>query len=142
MIPYLVPFEGVGKFSLNKSIQVYLENFHFEIEDFSKDKYAPSIHYILSHPDITLFVENDIINSISCYEELIYKGRNLINLTLDQFISITEEYYTEVDELNFDDDDIPQYVYEFENLGLQVWEKGKDGRIVTIIVNSYEHYQD
>jgi hypothetical protein len=37
--------------------------------------------------------------------------------------------------LDFEDDGIPQFVYEFETIGLQVWEK--NSRIVTIIASPY-----
>ncbi|WP_334126086.1 hypothetical protein [Empedobacter brevis] len=137
MIPYLIPFERVGKFILNDSIENYIHLFSFTIEDHS-NKEAPSVNYSIDQPEMTLFVNNKIIESIACYEELLYKGKNLIGMTIADFINhIGENYYGEIDELNFEDDNIPQFVYEFESVDLQVWVKGDQGKIVTIIVSSY-----
>ena len=56
-------------------------------------------------------------------------------MTVEEFISDTDEkYYGEVDKLDFEDDGIPQYVYEFDDIGLQVW--SKNNVIVTVIASS------
>ncbi len=137
MIPYLIPFEKVGEFILNDSIENYINLFSFTVEDYSNDS-DPAVHYSIDQPEITLFTHDRIINSIACYEELLYKGENLIGMRIEEFISHTgEDYIGEIDCLDFEDDDVPQYVYEFESIGLQVWTKGKEGNIVTIIVSSY-----
>lgn len=137
MIPYLIPFERVGEFILNDSIEKYIDLFSFTIEDYSNE-IAPSVNYSIDQLEITLFVHNKAIESIACYEELLFKGKNLIGMTIADFINHTNEnYYGKIDELDFEDDNIPQYVYEFESMGLQVWTKGKQGNIVTIIVSSY-----
>jgi len=70
---------------------------------------------------MTLFVENSVIEDIGCYEELLYKGRNLIGMSIEEFISHTgENFVGEIDCLDFEEDHIPQCVYEFEAIGLQV----------------------
>lgn len=142
MIPYLIPFESVGEFYINDSIENYLDSYSFTVEDFSNEN-TPSLNYRIDNPEITLFIDKGIIDYIGCYEELLYKGRNLIGMTISEFMNHTNEnYYGEIDELDFEDDNIPQFVYEFENIGLQVWEKGKDGKIVTVLVNSKKHYSE
>jgi hypothetical protein len=135
----LVPFKKVGKFALGKSIDLYTErcNLVLEEDDFEKDT-TGLITYNLDKPNTSPCVDEKdrTIRFIICTEELYYKGKNLIGLTIDEFISVTgENYVVEIDTLNFEEDDIPQNVYEFENIGLQVWEKGDKGKIVTIIVN-------
>lgn len=138
MIPILNVFYSVGDFILDSNINDYLEKFSFEINDFSSDLHVPGVHYSLDCPEITLYVHNNLIECIGCYSELLYKGCNLIGLTINEFISqIGENYCGEVDCLNFEDDDIPQYVYEFESIGLQVWVKGFNGKIVSIIVSTH-----
>lgn len=122
MIPILNVFYSVGDFILNSNINDYLEKFSFEINDFSSDLHAPSVHYSLVSPEITLYVQNNLIECIGCYDELLYKGCNLIGLTINEFISqIGKNYCEEVDCLNFEDDDIPQYVM---NLNLLVYKFG------------------
>ena len=136
MIATLSPFHSVGDFVLDTDINNYKSKYLFEIEDYSTDLYVPSVHFSISNPELTLFVENDKIIEIGCYEELLYKGRNLIGMKIEEFISHTgENYVGEVDCLDFEEDDIPQYVYEFETIGLQVWVKGQQRKIVTIIVS-------
>lgn len=138
MIVTLIPFQSVGDFVLKSSINNYINEYSFDISDYSSDLTAPAIHYSMEYPKITLFVENNLIEEIACYEELLYKGRNLIGMKIEEFISHTgESFVGEVDCLDFEDDDVPQYVYEFETIGLQVWVKGEKSNIVTIIVSSY-----
>lgn len=137
MIATLSLFNSVGDFILGADINNYKAKYFFEINDYSMDLHVPSIHFSLSNPELTLFVENNKIIEIGCYEELLYKGRNLIGMKIEEFIShMGKNYEGAVDCLDIEeDDDIPQYVYEFEAIGLQVWVKGQQGRIVTIIVS-------
>lgn len=140
MRPVLIPFKSVGKILLNSSINNYTSLFSFDVDCFDELS-APSINYSMNKSEITLFVINGIIDSIACYKKLYFNNKNLLDLTVKDLMAFTnQKYYGKVDELNFDEDNIPQYVYEFEKIGLQVWEKGKNGRIVTIIVNGAKHY--
>lgn len=141
MIPYLIPFSGIGNFLIGDSIDHYKKKFEFVIKDFSSSN-VPSVNYTIYNPEITIFTENNIIDSIACYEELLYNGKNLIGITINEFLLFTNENYTCVEELDFEEDNISQFVYEFETMGLQVWEKGKNGKIITIIANGREHYID
>lgn len=141
----LTPFVKVGEFLLNESISKYLNKYKFTVSKELYDGYFV-MNYSLENPDMTIFLKHNncqIIDFIACYEVLFYKSVNLIGLTIDEFKNVTKsEYYGEVDELDFEEDNIPQYVYEFDDLGLQVWEKGKNGKIVTIIISGIEDYQD
>ncbi|MBT2622611.1 hypothetical protein [Chryseobacterium sp. ISL-6] len=141
MIPYLTPFTGVGEFVIGRPIDHYKKDFEFLIKDFNSSS-TPSINYTIYNPETTVFTENNIIDSIACYEEVLYKGKNLIGITVNEFLLFTDETYTCVEELDFEEDNISQFVYEFEKMGLQVWEKGKNGKIITIIVNGKEHYSE
>ncbi|HUH25796.1 MAG TPA: hypothetical protein VLY87_04165 [Flavobacterium sp.] len=125
MIAILILFQSVGNFVLKSNINNYLKKYSFDISDYSSDLNVPVVHYSVEYPRITLFVENSLIEEIACYEELLYKGRNLIGMKIEEFISHTgEDFVGEIDCLDFEDDNIPQYVYEFETIGLQVWIKG------------------
>jgi hypothetical protein len=133
MIPYLIPLVSVGQFALGSSIKLYSKEFNFKIVKEEFDSFT-SFHYSFD-TNITLFVHDDLIDSISCDEECFYQGKNLIGISLEEFIlTIGENYQGEPDVLDFEEDsDIPQVVYEFENLGLQVWTKNEI--IVTIIAS-------
>ncbi len=133
MIAIFQPFLGVGDFMFNKSIYNYLDTFEFKI--YRKDGDNDCDKYRIDNPDISLYLDdNNKIESINCRDECLYKGRNLIGMTIEDFISHTgEKYYGEVDILDYEDDGIPQYVYEFDDIGLQVW--CKNNIVVTIIAS-------
>lgn len=134
MILYFTPFECVGEFRFNTKISCYLNKYEFDI--LLKEKEYQSNHYTLKEQEVTLFVEENIIDSICCNEECLYKGRNLIGMTIEEFVSHTgEKYYGEIDKADFEDDNIPQYIYEFDDIGLQVWVK--NNKIVTVIASAY-----
>lgn len=142
MVAVLIPFKQVGDFVLGEDIVKYVGRFEFSINDMSDEQVVPTVNYTLSDPEITLFVEMDgIIDFIGCYEELLYKGVNLIGLSLQQFSDYVEDVYSEEDRLYVDEGE-PQYVYEFNQVGLQVWTKGELGVIDSIMVYRTEHYID
>ncbi|WP_447768474.1 hypothetical protein [Sphingobacterium faecium] len=141
MVPVLIPFKQVGIFVLGQEIIQYLDEFEFEVHDMSEDQVAPSINYIFFNPEMTLFVLDKKNDFIGCYEELLYKGVNLIGLSVQQFSDYIEDDYSDEDKL-FVNEEEEQYVYEFDKIGLQVWTKGKLGVIVSIMVNRKEHYID
>lgn len=119
MIVILIPFQSVGDFVFKSKINNYLKKYSFEVRDYSSDLSTPTVHYSIEFPRMTLFVENDLIEEIGCYEKLLYKGRNLVGMTIEEFISHTgENFVGEIDCLDFEEDHIPQYVYEFESIAL------------------------
>lgn len=141
MVPVLIPFKQVGVFVLGQEIIQYLDKFEFEVYDMSEDQVAPSINYRFSNPEMTLYVSDKKIDFIGCYEELLYKGVNLIGLSVQQFSDYIEDVYSDEDKL-FVSEEEEQYVYEFDKIGLQIWANGKHGIIVSIMVNRKEHYID
>lgn len=73
------------------------------------------------------------IEFIICKKELVYQAYNLIGISVLHLIDILESMYVgDADSLMFEEDGIPQMVYEFESHGLQAWVK--NGLIVAIIV--------
>ena len=133
------PWQSVGIFKFDDDIANYqneLTSWIFE----PLDKYGDE-HYKTPNDTRIISVHNSKIGSIFCYETLIYQGVNLIGLTIDEFKNITQsDYVGDVDVLDFEDDGYPQSVYEFEDIGAQVWEK--QGKIVTIIVAGKDSYSD
>lgn len=129
MISYLIPFKQVGDFHIESSLSNYRDTFEF--------KHTPSEDstnwdtYELVDEGVSLYVDNDIIISISCDQECLYKGRNIIGMLIDEFIAFTGlNPQGEVDSL-WVSDDKKQDVYEFDDIGLQVW--CEDDIIVTVI---------
>lgn len=133
MTGFFIPFESVGDFKINSKIDDYFNSHEFEV--FPKDGEYDSEKFNIDNPSISLFVEDGVIESICCDEECLYKGRNLIGMSIEELISHTgEKYYGEIDEADFEEDNIPQYIYEFEDIGLQVWTK--NGIVVTVIAST------
>jgi hypothetical protein len=136
MIPILSPGHSVGPFGFGEHINPYLKRFDFEIETIGERD--PTTYYSPGREDEGISItldEKECIESIFCRQELQLYGANLIGMSLRQFeIHSGASYVGVPDSLNWEEDDIPQIVYEFESLGLQVWVK--HNVIVTIIASA------
>lgn len=133
MIFILDPGYSVGPFRLGDHIGPYCKQFDFEIETIGERD--PTTFYSIGD-DFTITLDDDgRIEALHCHGELLYRGANLIGMSLQQLEVHTDTTYVgEPDSLNWEDDDIPQIVYEFETLGLQVWIKREI--VVTIIAST------
>lgn len=126
------PLSGVGPFVIGNKISTYKKDF-----DFTYSNMIDYEVYTINHPDISLYVESDKIVSINCREECIFDGKNIIGMTIKEFVKVYNlKINGLVDKLDYEDDNVPQYVYEFDNIGLQVWVKNK--RIKSVIATTYE----
>lgn len=132
-----VPFKSIVFFQLGDNISQYkdlLSDWEFEpIDQYGKE------YYKSSDDNLMIAVRNQAIESIFCYKEIHYNNINLIGLSIQAFKDLLNvEPVGEVDKYDFEDDNQPQFVYEFESVGLQVWEK--NGVIVTIIAGGKDNY--
>lgn len=134
MIPILDPGYSVGPFNFGDHISLYLGQYDFEIETIGERD--PTTYYSLEGMGASLTLdEEERVEDILCRKELQFRGANLIGMSLRQFeVHTMASYVDEPDSLNWEDDGIPQIIYEFESLGLQVWVKS--GVIVTIIASA------
>ncbi|UMY65276.1 MULTISPECIES: hypothetical protein [unclassified Flavobacterium] len=130
MVKYFVPFEQVGEFKLGTPINDYLKSFSFTFSE--KDTITEWETYELQEEGLELYVENGLIVSICCRDECIYKGRNMIGMGIDEFLSAFSVHSSSSNKIHLDDDE-SQFVYDIDEMGLQVW--SRNGRIVTAIVN-------
>lgn len=131
MIPILNPGYSVGPFNFGDHINLYLGEYDFEVETIGERD--PTKYYSLEDEGVWITLdENECIGIVACKKELQFRGANLVGMSLRQFeVHTMAGYVDEPDSLNWEEGDIPQIVYEFESLGLQVWVKS--GVIVTII---------
>ena len=122
-----IPNISLGVFKFNNNIEKYIHQFDFEYSQVEPD-YDYYV-YEFEHPNINVYVEEGIIETISCREKCIYKGKNIIGMKIQKFINLssafpnlnlTDTTYTDEENKNKDN---PQIIYEFENLGLQAWVK-------------------
>lgn len=130
MIPYLIPKKSVGIFEFNTKIDCYFDKINL-IKEEDEDVTGWEC-YRLDELGLYVYTENQVIISISCYEECIMSGNNIIGMYIEQFkylynvkeVGDIDEFYME---------DCIQLVYEFESIGLQIWTK--DDIIVTVIAS-------
>lgn len=134
MITYFIPLEKVGEFYLNTKISDYTKKFSFQYSP--ADESTEWETYELENEGISLYIEDDKIISIVCNEECLYKGRNIIGMNIEEFINFYDvNPVGEVDELYVNENEI-QNVYDFDNIGLQVW--CKQGTIKTVIASNFD----
>jgi len=137
VITILKPLEGIGDFRIGSNVRSVLQEYKYEL---SEDEYNTGQDtYIFRTLGISLFVnkESGLIESVLSDEECLFKGMNIIGMSLNSFIIHVESEYVGIpDCLDFQEDGIPQYVYEFEDLGLQVWTK--NDIVVTVIATKYD----
>lgn len=133
------PWQSVGVFHFNDNIEHYqhiLSDWIFE----TQDKYGKEHYHTHNHRMIISVYQHKII-SIFCYETLYYQGVNLIGLTIDEFMNITQANFVgEPEVIDFEDDSYPQTIYHFDMIGAMVWTK--QHHIVTIIVAGRESYSN
>lgn len=128
----LIPFKSVGSFILGENINPIKEKNAF---DFSPIDESGLKSFILQDIGISLYVEGELIESIACHKTCNYKGKNLIQMSFDDFKNHVGLFpYGKKDEVYMSDDEV-QDVYEFDDIGLQVWVK--DNKVVTVIVSPY-----
>lgn len=131
MINYFIPLYGVGQFELHTRIYVYTEIFDFIFSP--ADDSTGWETYELDGANLCLYVEKGVIVSIACMEECLYKGRNIIGMKIHEFINYYETYPSgDIDKLYVNNDEI-QDVYEFDDLGMQIW--CSNDIIVTTIIS-------
>ncbi len=134
MILYFTPFEGISDFVLESNINNYLNEFNLKYTPI--DDSTEWETYSLEDEGISLYVEDNKIVSIACEEECLYKGRNIIGMNINEFINFYNiNPIGEIDELYINDTET-QSVYEFDDIGLQVW--CSNDKIVTVIASSFD----
>lgn len=130
----LKPFKGVGDFNFGDPIAPVMTK--YDHEHISLQEEGGGDLYALEDIPVSLGVTDELIDAVFCDEECIYKGKNIIGMTIEEFMTHTgEKYHGDVEEEEDEDDDIPVYIYEFEEIGIQVWEKGKGGSIVSVVAS-------
>lgn len=137
--PAITPFESVGNFGFGENIIQYqkiLSDWEFE----PADKFGKA-YYKSPDDNLMLAVRNQKIESIFCYRWVYYQGVNLMGLTVQAFENLLNaKPVGKIEQYDFEHDGFPQYVYEFESVGLQIWEK--QGKIITIIAGGKDNYSN
>lgn len=133
-----IPFKSIGKFIFDTNIDEYrdeLTSFNYEEPDeFNKE------YYRSQDDNLMIAVRKNILESIFSYKELYYENTNLIGLSLSEFQKLLQvDDVGHVEEYDLGDE-VPQFVYQFDDIGVQVWTK--QDKVVTIIASGKESYSD
>lgn len=130
------PKISVGDFVFNTEISEY-NRFDFDFVKCADDDKTGWDTYLLINPRVNIYTEGKNIVSISSDEQFLWKGHNLIGFSFDRLYQIFDNPIAdEEDELFVGEEDKKQKVYEFDDLGMQVWVK--DGIIVKVYANAVE----
>lgn len=115
-----VPNSSLGPIKLGDKISFYIKNLCLSNDDSEGDD-TNWIGYKLPDVDTYIYVENEIIVSITSYEEFYYKGKNIIGMKANKLSETLDCEPSELgDSVLFDDGDI-QTPFEYFHLGLQLW---------------------
>lgn len=139
-----VPFEQVGIFQLDDDVNKYSDilskYFHEPVDEYGNEYFHIGDDETIKDTHF-LQVKDGKIRAVFCYEELIYKGINLIGLTIEEFKKIIcTDYVGEIYEADIFDDEPPMYDYDFKEIGLTV--RTHYDRIHDITVSGHWIYED
>lgn len=126
-----IPLKKVGTFTFGSSIEDYIEKYSLMHIPEEYNEAVDWAVYKINEND-RVYAEGGRVVSVSCSSRCLYKKKNLIGISIDQIPLIlgTTHDTVETEELS----DGPQQVYEFDQLGLQLWVR--KGRVVTAIFNA------
>jgi len=124
------PNIGVSAFRFGDRIDRYISA--MGLEEFP-NKYNETVGWEIygwSESDLHVYVEDDRIIAVACYDECWYRGINLIGTNITkgmECIGVRPEDNPD----KFDLDDGIQVVFEFDEVDAQLWVK--EGIVVTVI---------
>lgn len=127
------PLKSVSVFRFNDEIKKYEESCRL-VED--PDMYSETVglvSYDVPNHNVRIDVEKGLIVTVSCDEELLYKGQNLIGMDQDKAIKLIGHPPEKVGE-SLIIGDKEQFTLEFDSLGLMLW-VNESGKIVSADCN-------
>jgi len=132
----LVPNISVGVFIIGDRINNYTDYPH--VVERHKEKEFSYDSYMFLNQDVILWVENKRIETIRCEKECYWDGNNLIKMPIEKFLLTYNLIPDKLDNIYLlvNGKGQNQQVYEFDNLGLQIWVWRK--KIVTVLAANYQ----
>lgn len=111
-----------GEFKLGARIDEYKQMPHhmdiYEEESFSYEC------YVFEQEGVELWCEKGIVNTIFPWKECLYEGKDLLKMSFDDFVTMVGESPNDEDTVYVPQNNGKgqnQHVYDFDNLGLQLW---------------------
>ncbi|KAF3886438.1 MULTISPECIES: hypothetical protein [Nostocales] len=108
------PLNSVGPFNFGNPISEFEKDYKLELIE-PADEITGWETYGLIHYETHIYVENSLIISINCYDQLIYQNLDILGMTLSEIRNLFGKE-NQPGELNGD-----QICIEYEELGLQLW---------------------
>ncbi len=124
-----IPLKCVGPFNFGDQIDEYRNNFFLKLIPEEYNEKVDWDVYGITNDEIRIYVENGKIEAVSCEADWFYNGKNMIGMRIKDVLNLLrmEPDTVETEELV----EGPQEVYDFGDLGLQLWVK--NGVVVTAI---------
>ncbi len=128
-----IPFRKVGVFVFGEDINNLINKYNLLFLSDERNENVGWNVYTMPEDDIRIYTENDNIISIACYENCYYNNINMIGCSIEEICNMLKsKYNNDIDEIEIDDK--PEKVYDFDDYGVQVWER--NGKIVTVICDA------
>lgn len=116
-----IPNKSLGPIEIGSDIKTHIENLDAEyIEDF--DDTTDWKTYYIEGAEVYAEAADDSVVSITAYVEFIYKGHNFIGMPTIQLDDVLECSPDEIGESVEDEDGEELTSFDYEKLGLQIWE--------------------
>ena len=135
----IIPNTSVGHIKIGDSVNRYLNDKYVYFKKDINDEYMEDYYEFLDPPLIVFVNKSNRITTINCKVRCVWKDKNLIGLSLGEFIELSgkepdsnEEIYV----LLAYNKGQKQSVYSFEELGMQIWTW--KNKIVTVSCTNYD----
>lgn len=125
-----IPLKSVGPYILGGKLT---KNQKKRCEYLGLTDITNRYNYDILDKKMSIYLEDKKIDYIHCYQELYYKGKNIIGLSLEEVVELIGIKPTSDGEIMIDDD--PQVTYDIDKLELQLWVRIKDNIVVSASVS-------
>lgn len=116
-----IPNEGIGVFKFGTALRDYMSTFSLREKELDTDDNTDWVSYELVGTSNNIYTEDGKITAISCEDEFIYKNKNLIGMTEQEFIEQMGQESSEIDtSIEYDDGSLST-PFEYKDLGLIAW---------------------
>lgn len=131
----LSPLKSVGPFKFGSNIKKYSNFSLIEINEEFDSEVNWKV-YKVKNRDIRIYVEEGLIISIACYDQCIYKNKNLIGLDINELKQIFQLEPTECNQQQLESEVLQ--IYDFDSLALEVFVKNN----IVVSITCSDEYQD
>ncbi len=125
-----IPFVGVGVFKFGESIDDYLNKGMVRYVPDEDSDSSESGYYEALDNTLIVYTDRETIDMFSCHEKCIFKGVNLIGLSLTEFAKLLGG----VTDHEMDGD---KEVFKFQKVSAMIWAKDKIAESIVMFPHGY-----